>query len=164
MKENIKNYLPSIVYGGSDGAVTTFSVMAGAAGAGLDPRIVIILGLSNLFADGFSMASADYLSEDSKVNSTRTENIKSSFATFSSFIVIGSIPLIPFLISLNNIDNPNVFYASTIVTILTFVLIGYFRGSILGRNKLMTILQSVLICSISASVAYFIGEYISSLI
>jgi VIT1/CCC1 family predicted Fe2+/Mn2+ transporter len=164
MKTNIKNYLPSIVYGGSDGAVTTFSVMAGAAGAGLPARIVIILGLANLFADGFSMASADYLSEDSKTDSTRSENIKSAFATFSSFIVIGSVPLIPFLVCLNNIGNKSVFYTSTLVTILTFVLIGYFRGKILGRNKLQTIIQSVLICSISASVAYFVGEHISKLI
>jgi VIT1/CCC1 family predicted Fe2+/Mn2+ transporter len=67
-------------------------------------------------------------------------------------------------VCLNNIGNKSVFYTSTLVTILTFVLIGYFRGKILGRNKLQTIIQSVLICSISASVAYFVGEHISKLI
>ena len=164
MKTNIKNYLPSIVYGGSDGAVTTFSVMAGAAGAGLPARIVIILGLANLFADGFSMASADYLSEDSKENSKKIENIKSSFATFISFVLVGSIPLIPFLYSVKNIENKNVFYSSILLTLFTFIMIGYLRGRVLKRNKFKTILQSVLICSISASVAYFVGEYISSLI
>jgi VIT1/CCC1 family predicted Fe2+/Mn2+ transporter len=161
---NIKNMLPSVVYGGSDGAVTTFSVMAGAAGAGLDPRIVIILGTANLFADGFSMASADYLSEDSKSDSVRSENLRSAFATFTSFVLVGSIPLIPFLASLNNIENKSIFYASTLLTISTFVLIGYVRAKVLKRNKLKTIIQSVLICSISAFVAYFVGEYISSII
>jgi vacuolar iron transporter family protein len=164
MKENIKNYLPSVVYGGSDGAVTTFSVMAGAAGAGLDPRIVIILGTANLFADGFSMASADYLSEDSKKDSVTSENLKSSLATFVSFVIVGSIPLIPFLISLNNIENKNIFYVSAFLTIFTFAFIGYIRAKVLKRNKLKTVLQSVLICSVSATVAYFVGEYISGLV
>jgi VIT1/CCC1 family predicted Fe2+/Mn2+ transporter len=164
MKTNIKNYLPSIVYGGSDGAVTTFSVMAGAAGAGLPARIVIILGLANLFADGFSMASADYLSEDSKEDSKKIENLKSAFATFLSFVFIGAIPLIPFLYSLKNTGNINVFSVSILLTLSTFVLIGYLRGRVLRRNKIVTILQSVIICSVSASVAYFVGEYISKLI
>jgi ABC-type uncharacterized transport system YnjBCD permease subunit len=48
MKDSIKKYLPSIVYGGSDGVVTTFGVMAGAVGAGIDTRVIIILGLANL--------------------------------------------------------------------------------------------------------------------
>ncbi len=164
MQNNIKKYLPSLVYGGSDGAVTTFSVMAGALGAGLPPRIVIILGLANLFSDGFSMASADYLSEDSKVHNKKMESLKNAISTFFSFVLIGSIPLIPFLYSLKNIGNKNIFFTSTILTISTFVLIGYLRGSILNRNKLVTIMQSVIICSVSASVAYFVGEYISNLI
>jgi vacuolar iron transporter family protein len=159
-----KKYLPAFVYGGSDGAVTTFSVMAGAAGAGLPARIVIILGLANLFADGFSMASADYLSEDSKTDTKKSENIKSAIATFLSFVLVGAIPLIPFLYSLKNIGNVNFFYSSIVLTLLTFVSIGYLRGQVLKRNKLKTVLQSVLICSISASVAYFVGEYISKLI
>ena len=61
MKDSLKKYLPSIVYGGSDGAVTTFAVMAGAVGAGFDSRVIIVLGLANLFSDGFSMASAERL-------------------------------------------------------------------------------------------------------
>jgi vacuolar iron transporter family protein len=54
------NYLRDWVYGGIDGAVTTFAVVAGVAGASLSPRIVIILGLANLLADGFSMAASNY--------------------------------------------------------------------------------------------------------
>ena len=50
-----KRYLPEFVYGGIDGAVTTFAVVAGVIGASLSPAIVLILGFANLFADGFSM-------------------------------------------------------------------------------------------------------------
>ncbi|SHH21232.1 VIT1/CCC1 transporter family protein [Thermosipho atlanticus] len=59
-------YIGSAVYGASDGIVTTFAVVAGVVGAQLDPKIVLILGFANLFADGFSMAIGDYLSEKSE--------------------------------------------------------------------------------------------------
>lgn len=54
------SYLRDWVYGGIDGAVTTFAVVSGAAGAGLSPRIVVVLGLANLLADGFSMAASNF--------------------------------------------------------------------------------------------------------
>ncbi len=58
----VQEYLPEFVYGGIDGAVTTFAVVAGASGAGLDSKVVIILGLANLLADGLSMSIGGYLS------------------------------------------------------------------------------------------------------
>ena len=54
-------YLSDMVYGGVDGAVTTFAVVSGVAGAQLDGAVVVILGLANLVADGFSMAVGAYL-------------------------------------------------------------------------------------------------------
>lgn len=63
---NIGSYLGDAVYGALDGTVTTFAVMAGAVGANLSTPIIIILGLANLFADGFSMAVGSFLSEKSK--------------------------------------------------------------------------------------------------
>ena len=55
------NYLRDFVYGGIDGAVTTFAVVAGTIGADLPARVVLILGAANLVADGFSMASSNFL-------------------------------------------------------------------------------------------------------
>lgn len=55
-------YIQDVVYGGNDGIVTTFAVVAGTVGADLPHYIVIILGLANLFADGTSMATGAYLS------------------------------------------------------------------------------------------------------
>lgn len=54
------NYLRDWVFGGIDGAVTTFAVVAGVAGAELSTGVVLILGVANLLADGFSMAAANY--------------------------------------------------------------------------------------------------------
>jgi VIT1/CCC1 family predicted Fe2+/Mn2+ transporter len=55
-------YIKSVVYGGLDGIITTFAVVAGVAGAALSAGIVLILGFANLIADGLSMAIGDYLS------------------------------------------------------------------------------------------------------
>ena len=54
------SYLRDWVYGGIDGTVTTFAIMAGVVGANLSGGVVIVLGIANLLADGFSMAAANY--------------------------------------------------------------------------------------------------------
>ena len=65
---SISGYLKEIVYGGSDGIVTTFAVVAGFTGAQngalsqYPVLIVLILGLANLLADAFSMGMGDILS------------------------------------------------------------------------------------------------------
>lgn len=60
------SYLRDWVYGAIDGAVTTFTVVAGALGAELSARTVLIIGMVNILADGFSMAVGN-------ISATRTE-------------------------------------------------------------------------------------------
>jgi VIT1/CCC1 family predicted Fe2+/Mn2+ transporter len=60
------SYLRDWVYGGIDGTVTTFAIMAGVVGADLSSGVVVVLGVANLLADGFSMAAANF-------SSTKTE-------------------------------------------------------------------------------------------
>lgn len=55
------NYLGDFILGAVDGAVTTFAIVAGAAGAGLSNGVVLVLGLANVLADGVSMAAGNYL-------------------------------------------------------------------------------------------------------
>ncbi|WP_299692146.1 VIT1/CCC1 transporter family protein [uncultured Tateyamaria sp.] len=59
---NAQNYSPlkDMIYGGIDGAVTTFAIVAGVEGAGLPHNIIVALGLANILADGFSMAASNY--------------------------------------------------------------------------------------------------------
>lgn len=54
------SYLRDWIYGGIDGAVTTFAIVAGSEGADLSAKVVVILGMANLLADGFSMAAGNY--------------------------------------------------------------------------------------------------------
>jgi len=60
-------WIQDFVYGGIDGAVTTFAVVAGVEGASLSIPIILILGFANLFADGFSMSVGKYLSDKSQL-------------------------------------------------------------------------------------------------
>ena len=55
------SYLSDWVYGAIDGTVTTFAVVAGVMGAGLSSGVILVLGVANLLADGFSMAVSNYL-------------------------------------------------------------------------------------------------------
>ncbi|MCX7653794.1 MAG: VIT1/CCC1 transporter family protein [Fervidobacterium sp.] len=66
-------YIGQAVYGASDGIVTTFAAISGVAGANLSPKVALIVGLANLFADGISMAIGDYLSEKSQKDYIKAE-------------------------------------------------------------------------------------------
>lgn len=77
--KKVGEFLKDAVYAANDGIVTTFAVVAGVVGASLDPFIILILGFANLFADGISMASGNYLgskSENDLYASERAKNRK----------------------------------------------------------------------------------------
>jgi VIT1/CCC1 family predicted Fe2+/Mn2+ transporter len=54
--------LKSIIFGGLDGILTSFAIVAGAAGARLKPAVVLTLGVSNILADALSMGVGEFLS------------------------------------------------------------------------------------------------------
>lgn len=91
LEEHLKNehkispfqtYLKEIVYGGNDGIVTTFAVVAGFAGAqatsmGAIPVLVVLLfGLANLFADAASMALGNFISLRAEKDVYKAEQAK----------------------------------------------------------------------------------------
>ena len=59
-REAKPSYIRDWVYGGIDGAITTFAIVAGVVGANLSTRVILILGVANLLADGLSMAASNY--------------------------------------------------------------------------------------------------------
>jgi VIT1/CCC1 family predicted Fe2+/Mn2+ transporter len=61
-----QTHLGDFVLGAIDGTVTTFAIVAGAAGAGLSAGVALVLGLANVLADGFSMAVSNYLKSRSE--------------------------------------------------------------------------------------------------
>ncbi len=137
MIKKIEDNLREFVYGGMDGAVTTFAVVTGAAGANLGVRVILILGFANVFADGFSMAVGAYLSEKSdqdlsmhkgeSVAEDHDSPLAASVATFLSFVLVGCIPLsvytLDFLFDLKLATNDALVY-SILLTLVAFALIG----------------------------------------
>jgi VIT1/CCC1 family predicted Fe2+/Mn2+ transporter len=80
MKKMKYNWLPDFIYGGIDGTVTTFAVVAGVVGADLSTTVILILGFANLFADGFSMAIGKYSSDKAeldRIHSIKEDEIQS---------------------------------------------------------------------------------------
>lgn len=75
-KNDRGQYIKSMIYGGLDGIITTFAVVAGVAGASLSAGIVLILGFANLIADGLSMAIGDYLSTKAENEYNKTERAR----------------------------------------------------------------------------------------
>jgi len=78
--QKLKKYVPEFVY------VTTFAVVAASAGAELGAGIVLILGISNMLADGFSMAVGSFLSSRAETDNLSDKDPKlNGLVTFLSF-------------------------------------------------------------------------------
>lgn len=79
-----ENYFKEVIYGGIDGIITTFAVVAGFSGAALSNEtttqlsflVVLLFGLANLFADGVSMGLGNFLSVKSDQDLYKTARRK----------------------------------------------------------------------------------------
>lgn len=232
-RENFHNilfgdYISDMVYGSNDGIITTFAVVAGVSGAGLNTAIVIVLGLANLLADGVSMAAGNYLGSKSELdyrkkildeetweienipecerkeikeiyrekgfegqdlaraveiitsdkkrwintmmheehgffveNTASLKPIKKAAATLVAFICAGGVPLIPYVF-LKNFDN--LFLFSIIFTGVTLFIVGSLRTIFTKRSIIRSGMEMLIVGSVTAGIAYFIGEVLKNLI
>lgn len=223
----LQTYLREIVYGGNDGIVTTFAVVAGFTGASastsipsLTPLVVLLFGMANLFADAASMGLGNFLSiradkdvykahaakeryeiknepENEKAETieilkengfsdtdaktltdiyAKNENYWTDFmmkyelemsdpthddplltglATFSAFILFGSIPLIPYIL----FPSSNPFVPSLVATIAALLLLGILRWRITMENIVRSVSEIVLIGGTAALLAYLVGTF-----
>jgi VIT1/CCC1 family predicted Fe2+/Mn2+ transporter len=223
-----QEYIGEFIYGGIDGSVTTFAVVAGAAGAGLDSAVVIILGFANLFADGFAMSVGSYLSTKSekqnydkhkaveywevenlpekereeireiyrakgfegelleqvvakitedkdrwvdvmmKEELEMTEETKSPFqmglVTFISFLIMGFIPLIVYVIDYSNGFEADLFLWSSILTFITFAGIGFAKSYVTATSKVRGVLETLFLGGSAAVLAYYVGVFLERII
>jgi DNA damage-binding protein 1 len=65
--EEGSEYIKSLVYGGLDGIVTTFAVVAAGVGAGESVATILLFGFAGVVADGISMGLGDYFSSLSEL-------------------------------------------------------------------------------------------------
>jgi VIT1/CCC1 family predicted Fe2+/Mn2+ transporter len=210
------SYIRDWIYGGIDGAVTTFAVVSGVAGAELSATIVMILGFANLLADGFSMAASNYLGTRAEQDDFRrlreielrhielvpdgereevrqiyrekgftgaaleqavglitsdkerwvqtmlTEEYglpteirspwKAAGATFASFCICGLVPLLPYLFKFGD-----AFTTSSVLTGITFFIIGSVRSRWSTSSWLRCGLETLLVGALAAALAYGVG-------
>ena len=213
------NYTGDAVLGGIDGCVTTFAVVAGAVGGGFSHLVIIVLGIANLVADGFSMAVSNYQGTKTRqeaVDAARRqeanhieeipegerEEIREIFrqkgidgdtleaivrtitndrqtwidtmvteelglqrhtpnpyraagATFVAFLVVGSVPLLPFLLPLAN--PASTFPLSAMSAALAFFGVGMTRGVIMDRGAWRAGLETLAMGGGAALIAYGTG-------
>ena len=143
-------YYSEIIYGGVDGLVTTFAIIAGSLGGDLSTRIVIILGLASILADGFSMGLSSYLAEKARIKGQ--DAIKVGLITFLSFLSIGIFPLLPFFFKF---ENP--FMISSYILAILLFLLGYIK-----EFKIIGGVETLIVGGFAAGIAYFAAKVISN--
>ncbi len=168
VKIHFEDYLREFVYGGIDGAVTTFAVVAGATGAGFDAKVVIVLGFANLIADGVSMAVGSYLSTKSeleveaKKGKTREEDVSpiiNGATTFAAFVVVGLVPLLSYTVDLFVEGTVSHQFAwSAALTALAFVGIGLLKSNVAKTSKVRGVLETLILGAVAAAFAYGLGS------
>lgn len=163
-------YLKSAVLGASDGIVTTFAVVAGVVGAGLSTKVILILGIANMVADGLSMAVGDFLGERSSHRLAVEQGEasddcclwKTSVVCFIAFIFAGALPLLPYVVMLFGIevDQSYQFELSILSTALAMFIVGSLRTFFTKGNWIKNGLEMLLVGSIAAVAAYGLGAFI----
>lgn len=159
------NFLRAAVYGATDGIITTFAIVAGVAGAGMSTNVVVVLGIANMIADGFSMGVSDYLGEESarKAAHKRLSRLwGTGLITFIAFVIAGTLPLAPYFIDLTGVILPDdmLFPLSIIATISTLFIVGALRTVFINGSWLRNALEMLTIGSIAAAIAYFAGYFV----
>lgn len=173
MKQKFEQYLGQLVYGAIDGSVTTFAVVAGAAGAKLTSTVIIILGFANLIADGFSMGASAYLSAKSERDLKKSKDesheggetpLGDGIATFVSFIAVGLVPVSIYVIDAVfnlKIDSMALFAMSCFLTGAAFMAIGIIKGQMTKTSQLKAALETLLLGGIAAALAYVLGDLLA---
>ncbi len=168
----LNKFLRPIVYGGMDGSVTTFAVVTASAAAGFSATVILVLGFANALADGFSMAVGSYLSEkserqmnDGHGHGFDRESFMNASATFISFIIVGAVPLAPYVYSyIVGADMYVAFWISIILTLIAFALIGLMRGIVTKTSKWVATLEAFGLGTVAALISYAAGGFLESIL
>jgi len=152
-------YIGNFVYGANDGIVTTFAVVAGAAGAMLSPGVIVILGLANLLADGFSMGASNFLAIGTEREMARQSRelatpLQHGLVTFWAFMIAGIVPIIPYFFRFSESQQ---FFSSSVLAGIMFFAVGAARTFVTKGNFLRAGFEVLIIGGIASLVAYGMG-------
>jgi VIT1/CCC1 family predicted Fe2+/Mn2+ transporter len=180
MKAKFEEYLGEFVYGAIDGTVTTFAVVAAAAGAGLSSTVVIILGIANLIGDGFSMGASSYLSAKSELDLKKRKHdddvakteafthdetpMRDGVITFVAFCVVGFIPLASYVVDAIfglKTGAHELFMWSLVLTGLTFMAVGWLKAQVTKTDHFRAAAETLLLGGVAAGLAYLLGDLLA---
>ena len=162
-----ERYIGDLIYGANDGIITTFAIVAGVAGAALAPRIVIVLGVANLLADGFSMAASNVLAIRSRaaverLNGVHVEErpLRHGAATFGAFVAAGAVPLVAYLLP---VPADRRFAVTALLTLATLFGVGAARTFVTRGRWWRDGAEMLAIGALAAGVAWAVGRLLASM-
>lgn len=164
----VRHYIRDLVYGANDGIITTFAVVAAVAGGDLSNAAVLIIGVANLVADGFSMGVGNFLAiradESAREADNRPEEeampARHGLATFVAFVVAGGLPLAPYLFS--GVEGE--FVWSTVATLGALFAVGAARALVTAARWWKTGLEMLVLGAVVAAFAYGAGAAVARLV
>ncbi|MDF2703430.1 MAG: protein of unknown function transrane [Rubrobacteraceae bacterium] len=95
------------------------------------------------------------LSEELGLEVEGPNPFRAALATFAAFLIVGIIPLAPFVIP--GLPTSTRFLASAIATGVAFFGVGAAKGLVLGRSALRSGLETLLTGGTAAVIAFVVG-------
>ena len=95
------------------------------------------------------------ISEELGLDVEGPDPFRAAFATFAAFLLVGIVPLSPFLIP--DLTTSTRFLASALATGVAFFGIGAAKGLVLGRAALRSGLETLLTGGAAAAIAFVVG-------
>lgn len=144
------NYLRPVILGSIDGIITSFVIIAGGFAGNVDSDSILVIGFSSLIADAFSMGTGEYLS--SRTENTSARSVLKGIACFTSFILMGSIPLLTFMLFA-----AGRMLASIAAYIICLILIATGQACILKKNVFTTTVEVMSLGCLAGGIAYVVA-------
>ncbi len=88
--------------------------------------------------------------------------VRAALSTFVAFVLVGLVPLLPFLFGFGN-DPTALFVTSSILTAVAFVLVGVARGLVLAESASRSALETLAIGGAAAALSYLVGVGLKAL-
>lgn len=98
------------------------------------------------------------LTDELGLRLTPPRPLRAATATFAAFLLVGLIPLIPYLVP--GLDSRSVFTASCVMTGAAFFVVGSVKGHVLGVPRWRAGLETFLTGGIAAVLAYLVGAWL----
>ncbi len=163
----LKHYMRDLVYGANDGIITTFAVVTAVTGASLHPRIILILGIANLLADGFSMGASNFLSIRSVESIRRADGlalaepfpVRHGAVTFAAFVLAGAIPLLTYVIDLGTAS----FQVAVALTLVALFVVGALRATVADGGWFKNGVEMLTVGALAATASYAVGALVAPL-